>query len=469
MALVLFFILGLWAALASASGTLERRLAILFSLLAVADFMKRATFLVPDQSPWSGYLVFSLPTLYYTMAILAPTLPRIVVRPLSRIESLALIYLVVALAMTWLSPGATLLGRLAATGLLLLPWTMIPIAVRWGWKALPGVSRTLVFWGVISTLYGLWLFVFGPTPVEISWAESVNLSIGAQHLLTSMSGEGVQGVWRVTGLQPDAFTFGLFLLTAFIGLQVLAASGEVSRLAYAGLFGLLLLGIGVSLVRTIWVALIVFIVTRWIAKHSTLLGHPRLIALGLVGMFLLAPPTAAVLYREFGYLAAAMPNPLLARMLTFGTLEARKDALATFIDALPERLVTGLGYGISPWITGKFGSARDLPPNFAEHNALVEQLWYVGLPGLLLFIVLLYEAFAGLARRYAEGNQLERKLLAILAAGLLALFATGLSNGGVFLGYPFFFLLGVVAAKERHHAEVVSPRNAPTARARRRP
>lgn len=469
MALMLAFALGLWAGLASVSATLERRLAILFSLLAVADFLKRVTFLAPDQSPWSQYLVFILPTLYYGAAILAPAFPRILATPLSRVEQLALIYLALALAMTWLSPGATLLGRLAASGLLLLPWTMLLVAVRWGWEALPGVSRAFVGWGAASALYGLWLFAFGPTPVERRWAESADFSIGAQHLLAAMSGEGVQGVWRVTGLQPDAFTFGLFLLTALIGLQVLVARGEIGRLAYAGLFGLLLLGIGLSLVRTIWVAVTVFIVMRWIAEHSTLLRHPWLIALCLVGTFLLAPPTAAALYERFGDLAAAMPNPLQARMLTFGTLEARKDALAAFIDALPERLVTGLGYGISPWITSKFGSAHDLPPNFAEHNAVVEQLRYVGLPGLLLFVVLLYEAFARLARRYTEGNQLERQVLALLAAGLLALFVTGLGNGSVFLSYPFFFLLGIVAAKEQRDAEVVSHGNAPTARARRRP
>lgn len=469
MAVILALILGLWAGLATVSATIEQRLAILFSLIAVADFLKRATFLAPDQSPWSQYLVFILPTLYYTTAILVPVLPRIVATPLSRVERLALIYLALALAMTWLSSGATLLGRMAASGLLLLPWTMILVAVRWGWKALPGVSRAFAVWGATSALYGVWLFAFGPTPVELRWAESANFSIGARHLITAMSGEGAQGVWRVTGLQPDAFTFGLFLLTALISLEVLAARREMSRLAHAGLFGLLLLGIGLSLVRTIWVALIVFIVTRWIAERSTLLRHPRLIVLGLVGMFLLAPAAAAFLYQRFASLPATIPNPLLARMLTFGTLEARKDALGTFLEVLPERLVAGLGYGIAPWITSKFGSTLTLPPNFAEHNALVEQLWYVGLPGLLLFVLLLYEAFTGLARRYAEGNQLECRMLAILAPGLLAMFATGLGNGSVFLGYPFFFFLGMIASKRQHDAEVVNHGSSPTARARCRP
>ena len=468
MSLALALAIGLPVALVSISTTLERRLVIFFSLLAVVDFVKRVVFLAPGQSPWSQYLVMILPTLYYGVAILVPALPRIIATPLSRVEQLALLYLALALAMTWLSPGATLLGRLAASGLLLLPWTMILVAARCGEGALRGVSRALSYWAAVSALYGIWLFFFGPTPVELGWAASAEFSIGAQHLRMAMSGEGVEGVWRVTGLQPDAFTFGLFLLTGLIGTHLLATRREIDRLAYAALTGLLLLGIVLSLVRTIWVATALFLVTRWVAERTTLLRHPRLILLGIVLMFLLAPTAAAFLYHRFGYLAAAVPNPLLARALTFGTLEARKDALAMFIDVLPERLLAGLGYGIAPWITGKFGSMLELPPNFAEHNALVEQLWYVGFPGLLLFGVLLYGAFARFARRYAEGNQLERQGSAILAAGVLALFATGLGNGGVFLNYPFFFLLGTIAAEGRQDTGVLSNAETPAARARRR-
>jgi hypothetical protein len=447
MSLALALAIGLPVALVSISTTLERRLVIFFSLLAVVDFGKRVVFLAPGQSPWSQYLVMILPTLYYGVAILVPALPRIIATPLSRVEQLALLYLALALAMTWLSPGATLLGRLAASGLLLLPWTMILVAARCGEGALRGVSRALSYWAVVSALYGIWLFFFGPTPVELGWAASVEFSIGAQHLRMAMSGEGVGGVWRVTGLQPDAFTFGLFLLTGLIGAQVLAARGEINRLAYAALAGLLLLGIVLSLVRTIWVATALFLVTRWVAERTTLLRHPRLILLGIVGMFLLAPTAAAFLYQRFTYLAATMPNPLLARMLTFGTLEARKDALAIFIDVLPERLLTGLGYAISPWITGKFGSQLELAPNFAEHNVIMEQLWYVGLPGLLLFLALIYCVFTGLVQLNRQGDQREWRTMSILTAALLALVMTGHGNGGVFLNYPFFFILGVLAAQ----------------------
>jgi hypothetical protein len=96
MALMLALLLGLRVGLASVSATIDRRLAILFSLLAVADYLKRVTFLAPDQSPWSQYLISILPTLYYGAAILVPALPRIIATPLSRVERLALIYLALA-------------------------------------------------------------------------------------------------------------------------------------------------------------------------------------------------------------------------------------------------------------------------------------------------------------------------------------------------------------------------------------
>lgn len=452
MALVLTLVLSLWAGLASASATVHRCLTVFFSLLAVVNLPKRMVFLVPEQSPWSQYLVLILPTLYYGIVILAPKLPRIIASPLLRVEKLVLTYLVLALTTTWLSPGATFLGRLAASGLFLLPWTMILIAMRWGWEALPNVSRTLVFWGVINVIYGLWLFIFGPTLVELRWAESAEFSIGARHLIAAMSGEGSQGVWRVIGLQSDGFTFGLFLLISLIGLEVLKAYGQISRLVYVGLFSLLLFGIGLSMVRTIWVAFAVFIVTRWVIEHSTLLRHTWLIPLSLVGMFLLATWIANTLY-QFTPQVRTISNPLLARILTPGTLAARKDALTIFFDTLPERLIIGIGYGINPYVTSKLGSTINLPPNFEAHNVFVEQLWYVGLPGLLIFALILYEAFTRLALRYFESNQRERRVLAVLFAGLLALLATGFSNGGVFLDYPFFFFLGVATLRKQRNVE----------------
>lgn len=470
MALILTLTLSLWAGLTSNSATVHKRLTIFFSLFALINLPKRMVFLLPDQSPWSQYLVLVLPTLYYAALILVPTLPRIIAPPLLRIEKLVIAYLVLASAMTWLGLGATLLGRLAASGLILLPWTIILIGMRWGWEALPSVSRTLVFWGVINVLYGLWQFIFGPTLVELRWAESAEFSIGARHLITAMSSEGPQGVWRVIGIQSDGFSLGLFLLISIIGLEVLAARRQIRKVLYVILFGLLLLGIGLSMVRTIWIAFIVFIVTRLAIEYSTLLRHTllryaRLIfPLSLVGTFLLAIWIASTLY-QFTHLVRMIPNPLLARILTPGTLEARKDALTIFLDILPERLITGLGYGVDPYIAGKFGSTVDLPPNFEGHNVFVEQLWYVGLPGLMLFVLVLCEAFIRLAQRYFRGNQCERRVLAVLIAGLLALLTTGFSNGGSFLDYPFFFLLGVAASREQHNIRVVNDESNPTSRA----
>jgi len=256
----------------------------------------------------------------------------------------------------------------------------------------------------------------------------------------------------VIGLQSDGFTFGLFLLISLIGLEVLKAYGQISRLVYVGLFSLLLFGIGLSMVRTIWVAFAVFIVTRWVIEHSTLLRHTWLIPLSLVGMFLLATWIANTLY-QFTPQVRTISNPLLARILTPGTLAARKDALTIFFDTLPERLIIGIGYGINPYVTSKLGSTINLPPNFEAHNVFVEQLWYVGLPGLLIFALILYEAFTRLALRYFESNQRERRVLAVLFAGLLALLATGFSNGGVFLDYPFFFFLGVATLRKQRNVE----------------
>ncbi len=148
-------------------------------------------------------------------------------------------------------------------------------------------------------------------------------------------------------------------------------------------------------------------------------------------------------------MVATVDNPYLTRAMVLGTVAARKDALKNFEELAPERLLLGSGYAASPWVGGKFGEDQDLQKNLAaltSHNVILELLWYVGLPGFLLFIMLLYEvarcAFMGLSHAASA----EKKKLAVLVGYVVGMFVSGLGNGGVFLGFYFFFFAGAVAA-----------------------
>jgi hypothetical protein len=132
-----------------------------------------------------------------------------------------------------------------------------------------------------------------------------------------------------------------------------------------------------------------------------------------------------------------------------GTVAARKDALQNFADLAPERLLLGSGYAASSWVGGKFGEDQDLQKNLAamtSHNVVLELLWYVGLPGFFLFIMLLYEVARSASLAVSRAASAETKKLVVLVGYVVGMFVSGLGNGGAFLGFYFFFFAGVVAA-----------------------
>jgi hypothetical protein len=157
---------------------------------------------------------------------------------------------------------------------------------------------------------------------------------------------------------------------------------------------------------------------------------------------------ASALLYQLKWLAAVIGNPILARALTFGTLEARMGSLAAFWQALPRFLLSGYGLAASSWITSKFGGFSSLPPNFGEHNVIVEYLWYLGLPGFILFFAVFYVSMRSVWRAYHNGD-VSTNWMALAAAYLLALFVTGLGNGGAFLNMYFFFVTGILLGSGR--------------------
>ncbi len=432
---------------ASLRGGITRRLGVFFSLLAVADFLKRLVFLFPDQDSWSQYIPWLTPTFYYIFMILLPLLITRGPLPILRLPLTwpVLGYIIVAMLNTWAAGGVSLAAKMAATVLLILPWTMMLVAAMYS-QAIFSVARSLAFWGTLSAIYGLWQFVLGPTPIEINWASGVSgISIGAEHLAVFLRGEQFGApVWRVIGLQADAFTFGFFLLVSYVSVMLLRSESKINSTQFALAIVIIAAGIVISLVRTIWLSFIVFLLWSRIARTTSRAVHPLVATMVIISAFVAVEFASDQIYelREF---SVTVDNPILARSMIFGTVEARQNALDIFISLLPAHWLSGLGYGISPWLTGKFGTEIALPPNFAAHNAVVEILWYTGLPGVLLFLITFYKALAVNWQFYTHGLGTDRGVRMILPALLIAMFVSGLGNGGVFLGYYFFFFTGILS------------------------
>mgnify|MGYP000623614553 CR=1 FL=1 len=421
-----------------------KRVALFFGLLALSDFLKRLVFLAPDQDPWSQYVAWLFPHIYFAIFVLAPW---ILYKPGRAATAIRYgwpvgAFIVIALVNTWLAPGFGLVSRLAASLLLIMPWTMVFVAASYP-DALVPVWRVIIASGLLSALYAFWQFVSGPTPVELNWALATSgFSIGATHLAWVV--EGVPGFWfwRVVGFQADSFTFGMFMVTALAGLFLLRAARALGRTSFVLGSLTFSLAVLVSLVRTVWVSWAAFLLSCWLFYRVRYIRNPWLTTFVVVAMFLGAGPLADYVYSSAPRLA--LNNPVLQRAFTVGTLEARRHALEALLSNLPGLWLFGYGYAASDWITSKFGREVALPPNFAAHNGFVELLWYTGLPGLVVFLIFIYILFRSVQSAWPVADGPTRRMLGASLAYIVAVLVSGLGNGGAFWGYYLFFAAGSI-------------------------
>jgi hypothetical protein len=444
LALVLTAVLTAVAASSLLEDSMTARMKIFFSLLAVSEFVKRCTFLVSGQSLWSQYMVLLAPHAYYLFFIFYPWIMSVSFPSLSGVQKLTFAYIALALLNTWISPTFSVEAKMAASLLMIMPWTMLAVAVDCRGTTLD-VARTLTGWGIVSALYGFWQFCFGPTPVELNWAEAVGtLSIGASHLAGALHGPaGLLSFWRINGMQPDAITFGIFIMTAMAGCMLLRTSGIITGSVCWAVSTMLGTAILLSATRTIWIGLVAFLVFAAIASRFSIFLKARFPFFLALGMFFMVDVVGGFLYKNYFGLFATSSSPFLSRALTFGTVEARLGALDALVRILPERWFLGVGYGASSWITGKFGGAL-VARDFTIHNFAVELVWFVGLPGLLLFCLLLCCIFSAAQKTYYESPSSSHRTIAVICGYLLGMVLTGFGNGGVFFGYYFFFFAGVL-------------------------
>jgi hypothetical protein len=422
------------------SARMTWRLATCFALLAVCDFLKRITFLAPDQAAWSQYAVFLFPYAYFGLFILVPYALDQYRKPVSRLIVLTFLYLGVALANTWMAADHGLMSKLTATALLILPWTMVLVGAAYG-DSLRRVAWALFICGLASTLYGLLQLAGGPTVVERRWAEAAGgFSIGAGRLASVLGGTSANdSIWRVNGFQPDALTFGLFTINALAACWLLKRTRQIGRGTASIVGTLLVAGAVVCLVRTVWVALAAFVGFTVLTGCVKGVVRPKVLVPTLALFFFGADLSSTYLRDQAGRVTA-VDNAYVARALVLGTVAERKHAVENFLALVPERLWTGSGDAASPWVDSKFGGAKEAQKTIAastSHNVVVESLWYVGLPGLALLVLLVAEvarcAFFGLS----QGGPEDRKVVAVLRGTWSAC----LCRGGQRRRLPHFLLL----------------------------
>lgn len=428
-------------------GDMSSKLATFFALLAICDFVKRLTFLTPDQAMWSQYVSFLFPYAYYYVCILLPFLLSRRLCLKSGFDLVSLLYIMVAMISTWLAVDFPFLSKLTASALLIVPWTMLLIAKTYK-DSLSRVAQVLFAWGLLSAFYGLAQLAFGPTIVEVRWAAAVgDFSIGAGRLASFLEGNPITtDMWRVNGFQADALTFGLFMITALVSCCVLRYERRIGPALTWSASVVLILAMASCLVRTVWISCVATVAFGFMAHRLRVILRPWVFVLVLAGLFVTSDFSSAYLRDQAGAVAI-VDNPYINRVMLLGTVAARKYALQHLGEIAPQRLLFGSGYAASSWVGGKFGEDDDrLKESLAlmSHNVILELFWYVGLPGVVLFMLLFCEvsrcAFVAISR----AGPCRRKTLAVMVGYIVGMFVSGLGNGGVFLGFYFFYFCGVV-------------------------
>lgn len=450
MAMLLFFI-----AFLTVSGSFEVRFAVAIGLLAIGDFAKKMVFLVPGQAPWSQYLIFVLPYIYFAVALLMPWVMNLRLKRLNTIQRLIALLMGIMLINTWLAQDANLISKAAATLLLILPWGMVAIAADYP-DAMNLVSKIVITVGFFSVFYAIWQFVFGPTVIELKWSQAVGgISIGADHINAFLTNRySGANIFRPIGFQADAFTFGLYSLNAFV-FAWMSMQNKTGRKVFLLIAFVLFSGILVSVVRTVWMGAIFMLIYAFLARRFLVLLKPGVVLMSMIGLYFATNLASNLLY-SLNWISALFNNQVIARALTFGTLADRIQSLDNFWQLLSQNWLMGLGYAASPWISRKFGGFDTLVSELGQHNVVNQLLLYVGLPGLLLFFAIVLHALRSAWKRYHAGL-LKKSALIKFVAYILGIYLIGLGNGDASLNIYFFLLLGCFVAD--HNPSTIGSRD----------
>lgn len=409
----------------------------------IFQFVKRCIFLFGTPSRTSYYSFQALPAVLLGLGLLASLFVLKDYR-LPASAKVLLAFLLVSVGNTLLSPGASLFARLGGTAQHTFPITAIFLGMvipLGAWKRIGALLLGLI---VLSSVYGTYQFVHGPTALDRAWAQQAagySIEAGKVFYYTWLG----TGEFRAYSYLGDHLTWGFFLVVAFVGV-IFARSLRLApqRWVYIAL-PFTMVGIFVAQTRTVWVA---FLATMLIYRVMTLRGfrRPLLVITGLFVGF------AVVIYggrwADEHVISRITSNALINRYLTIGTIEARTSAAELFIRVLPTHLFVGEGLGTSgdySALSNGQGNA-DYEAQFS-HNIFVDFLLYMGLPGVLLIVAFFYAWLREAFWLISVSDPLRASGLRWLVALFVGMWFTGALNGSTFMGGLFFLVVGVVTGE----------------------
>ena len=316
-------------------------------------------------------------------------------------------------ALSILSPANSLFNGLAGFERVVMPNMMILLLVASVVRDVSDVERitkSLLALGLVSCLYAIGQFVLGAYPWEVAWLREVAFKDASQGLTIGLRGLELR-IFSVFYGYMD-FTFTNVLIFA----MVLACGGSWSqswhrlRWFYAfAWFAVLILSLErMPLLMSLISAIVIYYIRSNQSRRKIVFGSAVVVLLTLILILNVAAPIlrdtgAAKLIR-----LAEMANPLSASSLAD---RARRNWAPTLEIVKAHSLGVGVGYGSQTMATE---SVRDSGLWMGPHNELLQKALETGLPGALVFLLLLISVF----RDGLKGLKTHRKTAGI-AAGMI--------------------------------------------------
>lgn len=317
--------------------------------------------------------------------------------------------------------------------------------------SLPQLLRAVrfVFWMVLlSTVYGAWHFVFGPTPVERSWANSMaGRSVGASIVWMSMNFE--EQMFRPLSLFANSFQWGFFLNAAPAMLML----QHLGKRAYGGFlqttFWLCIAGsLFLTLTRTSWLALLATIGFVLLIRFK-MIKRASGVAVCLAGILVVALWIFAVLPEQQTDYATNSVGSVSGRYSEAGTLKDRAVTIDVVSEALERHWLVGAGLARTElWVQASRLDAVRM------HSSVISLLAGTGIIGGVLFCAFFFSAVSEALRRIGECQDGDsRRRLIWLLASVCGYMVVGYSVGASFMNPYFFFFLGVAVGIRRDSEE----------------
>ncbi len=398
----------------------------------LCQFLKRAIFLLGSQ-PVEVYYGFQLlPTLVLVMAV-ASSLYSVRKDKFPLSAKLLAVYLAIAAAETFFSPSDTsLFNRFAGINQQLVPMcaafagmTLLPHE----WKR---VAKLLLVLIVISSVFGMYQLVHGPTVIDRAWAlQTGDYSIEGSKVLSFITGASSE--FRAYSYYADPTTWGFFLVMALLFLVFVGQTKPLPKFWLRLAIGFSLIGMVATETRSPWVAILGALLIHRVLQVKAM-RRPMVVITGILVAFGLVLSVGQYAFQH--WVPKLTNNALLNRYMTVGTIEARTSAPELFLEILPKHIFVGDGFGSA-------GNGIKVSAEQYSHNVLVGLLLDLGLPGLLAFGVIFYawtwESLKVAHLRRPEWALPQRWII----AACVGMAFTGALNGPLFLSSYFAIFQGI--------------------------